>query len=368
MHAPTRPRSRRPLVVALIATMTAAGILPNPCRSNRPRGDEMAVCRGRWARGVVVRGADLAGGAGDDDRSLAGRHPDRRVVGRLLRTGAPPSCIGRSSGTFSNEAGRPGVLMTRDLVELGRLGDENLAGSWAAFGAASGAVGSTDRCTLVATGIPAAFFNGAYLAGPVDDPEQVVADAIAFMAERGVPWLLWVRAGVDDAVLDAGRRAGLRDAGGPPGMVLPSIGSGPPAPDGLEVRVVRDLADVAVFRDVAARGFEMPAEIGEVLVPDSLVDDPAIGMVIGWNGDAPVSCALVSITGSTAGIYNVATPPEFRRRGYGAAVTWTAIEEGARRGCDHSILQASEMGAPVYRAMGFVDIGRYVQLEGPPQD
>jgi hypothetical protein len=30
------------------------------------------------------------------------------------------------------------------------------------------------------------------------------------------------------------------------------------------------------------------------------------------------------------------------------------------------VLQASEMGAPVYRQMGFVDVGRYVQLQGPP--
>ena len=60
----------------------------------------------------------------------------------------------------------------------------------------------------------------------------------------------------------------------------------------------------------------------------------------------------------------MATPPEFRRRGYGAAATWAAIEVGAQRGCDHAVLQASEMGAPVYRRMGFVDVGRYVQLEG----
>jgi predicted acetyltransferase len=62
----------------------------------------------------------------------------------------------------------------------------------------------------------------------------------------------------------------------------------------------------------------------------------------------------------------VATPPEHRRRGYGAAVTWAAIEEGRRQGCDHAALQASELGAPIYRSMGFVDVGQYVQLEGPP--
>ncbi len=72
-----------------------------------------------------------------------------------------------------------------------------------------------------------AFFNGAFVTGRVADPGRVVADAVAFMAEREVPWLLWVREGIDDGLLAAGRRAGLRDAGGPPGMVLPSIPAQP---------------------------------------------------------------------------------------------------------------------------------------------
>ena len=256
--------------------------------------------------------------------------------------------------------------MERDLEELGRLADENLAGSWALFGRAHGAVGGSDRCTFAATGIPAAFFNGAYAAGPVDDPEQVVADAIAFMAQQQVPWLLWVRDGVQDGLLDAGRRAGLTDAGGPPAMALAALDEIPPRPDGLEVWTVRDPAGVETFRELAARGFEMPLEIAATLITDSLVDEPAIGMVVGSVAETPVSCALVSITGTTAGIYNVATPPEFRRHGYGAALTWAAIAEGIRRGCDHAVLQASHLGAPVYRAMGFVDVGDYIQLEGPP--
>lgn len=80
-----------------------------------------------------------------------------------------------------------------DLNEFGRLADVNLAGSWATLVGITGTVGGSDRCTFVATGIPMAFFNGAYAAGPVDDPERVVADAIGFMADKGVPWLLWVR-------------------------------------------------------------------------------------------------------------------------------------------------------------------------------
>ena len=40
---------------------------------------------------------------------------------------------------------------------------------------------------------------------------------------------------VDDALLDAGRRAGLTNAGGPVAMALPAIPEMPPMPDGLEV-------------------------------------------------------------------------------------------------------------------------------------
>ena len=257
-----------------------------------------------------------------------------------------------------------------DPNQIGRLADVNLAVTWASLGRSSGAtVGGTERCRFVATGIPAAFFNGVYVTAPVAEPEATVREAIEFMSAHHVPWLLWVREGVDDALLDAGRRAGLRDAGGPPGMVLPalpSIGERTASPNGFEVEVVVDDAGIETFADVAASGFEMPLEVVRRLVTGETIADPDTIAVIGSVGGAPVSVALASISGTTIGIYNVATPAEHRRRGYGEAITWAAIDAGAERGGDHAALQASELGAPVYRSMGFVDVGRYVQLEGPP--
>jgi hypothetical protein len=254
-----------------------------------------------------------------------------------------------------------------DPIELGRLADVNLAAAWTSLGRASGAVvGGTAGCPFVASGIPAAFFNGVYATQRVADPDAVVADSIEFMDRHAVPWLLWVRDGVDDGLLDAGRRAGLRDAGGPPGMVLPSIDTIPARPGGFDVEVVADAAGVDTFRDIVARGFEMPIDIVRQLITIDTIADPHIVAVVGSVEGVAVSAALACVSGTTVGIYNVATPAERRRRGYGAAVTWAAIEAGAAYGGDHAALQASELGAPVYRAMGFVDIGRYVQLEGPP--
>lgn len=254
--------------------------------------------------------------------------------------------------------------MEHDLTELGRLADVNLADSWSKFGRNSGSVGGPPSCPFVVTGIPAAFFNGVYPTGPVEAPDQLVADAIAFMSERSVPWLLWVREGVDERLLDAGRRAGLVDAGGPPAMVLPRIPADPPRRADVSIDVVDDGVRLEAFRDVGARGFEMPREIIDALTDEWMLDDPSIVLLLGTVDSVPVSGALVSVTGTTAGIYNVATPPEHRRRGYGEALTWAAVREGARLGCDHSALQASELGASVYRRMGYVDVGQYVQLEG----
>ncbi len=258
--------------------------------------------------------------------------------------------------------------MVEDQDELGRLTDVNVATTWSAMGRLSGAaVGGSDECPFMATGIDAAFFNGAYATRAVSDPEQVVRDATEFMAAQGVPWLLWVRTGVDDALLEAGRDAGLTDAGGPPAMALASIPPLPPPPDGLQIRVVDDAEMLEACIDVTARGYEMPVEIARLLVSEGIIADPQFVAVLGFVEDVAVSCALVSVSGTTAGIYNVATPTEHRRRGYGAALTWAAVEQGARLGCDHAVLQSSDVGESVYRAMGFVDVGRYVQLEGPPK-
>jgi predicted acetyltransferase len=52
-------------------------------------------------------------------------------------------------------------------------------------------------------------------------------------------------------------------------------------------------------------------------------------------------------------LYGVGTPPEHRGRGYGSALTVAGIKWGACNGASVAVLQASVMGAPVYRSLGF---------------
>ena len=253
------------------------------------------------------------------------------------------------------------------VADLAVAADANLASTWAALGRAIGAdvveIGST---SLVATGVAVPFFNGAFVGAPPADPDHLVAEAIRFFDERNLPWLLWVRDGVSPATLKAGRAAGLRDAGGPPAMGLEPIPASPALPGELTIEIATTEAHLGDHASMLRDGFGMSQEFVDRLIRPGLLDDPNLAVFVGRVDGSPVSCSLLAISEKTAGIYNVATPEPFRGKGYGAALTWAAVAEGARRGCTNSILQASDAGYPVYRRMGFVNLGRYVQLAGPP--
>jgi GNAT superfamily N-acetyltransferase len=254
-----------------------------------------------------------------------------------------------------------------DADALAVAGDVNLARAWALLGRhAAFPVTETGSVTLTSSGLPIAFFNGAFVHRAPNDAAATIGAVKAFYEGRGVPYLLWVRDAIGVEVIAAGLAAGLRHGGGPPAMGLATIGDIPPPPAELHLFLASSTDDVDAHRAVVCGGFGMPLDVAHRIIATSLVDDPDLAIVVGRVAGAPVVTALLARSGTTAGVYNVATLPEHRGKGYGAAATWAVVAEGARRGCTHSVLQASEAGYPVYRRMGYVDLGRYVQLEGPP--
>ena len=67
------------------------------------------------------------------------------------------------------------------------------------------------------------------------------------------------------------------------------------------------------------------------------------------------------------GIFNVATPAEYRGRGYGAAITGHAVREGFAAGAELAYLQSSAIGESVYRRLGFREVLTYVLLTRPAE-
>jgi len=69
------------------------------------------------------------------------------------------------------------------------------------------------------------------------------------------------------------------------------------------------------------------------------------------------------IFGGSAWLGNIIVAPAHRRQGLGTALTQKLIDNCLKRGCRHQLLIATEMGRPVYQALGFRQTGEYVFLK-----
>ncbi len=70
-------------------------------------------------------------------------------------------------------------------------------------------------------------------------------------------------------------------------------------------------------------------------------------------------CMLNITTGErgVAGLFNMGVVPAARHRGIGTSLTRAACELAREKGCRHVVLNATEMGEPIYRKVGFQSIG-----------
>lgn len=74
---------------------------------------------------------------------------------------------------------------------------------------------------------------------------------------------------------------------------------------------------------------------------------------VGRLDGTPCTTGMAAVHDGYVGVFNVATPPEFRRRGHGYAVTAQVVAAGASAGAHTAYLQASALGQSVYERMGF---------------
>ena len=126
-------------------------------------------------------------------------------------------------------------------------------------------------------------------------------------------------------------------------------------PVGVELRLVNDEKGVQDCAEAIIHGYGFPPDWKDITIDFLLglgLDGPYRSHVVYWEGK-PVSTAAVFLGQEVAGIYTVATLPEVRGKGFGAAVTLAPLLEARSLGYRVGILQASEMGFPVYKRLGF---------------
>jgi len=142
--------------------------------------------------------------------------------------------------------------------------------------------------------------------------------------------------------------------------MLRATGGEPPAlPPGLHVEQVHDAAGLRAFEDVTIRGFGLDALAAQgpgSLFGPAILDDDRMRLWVGWEGDRPVSAAGTFVGCGINDVFNVATVPEARRHGYGAAAAWRATLADPSL---PTLLIASDEGRSVYERMGYLPLFRF---------
>jgi ribosomal protein S18 acetylase RimI-like enzyme len=136
-------------------------------------------------------------------------------------------------------------------------------------------------------------------------------------------------------------------------------------PPGVTWSTVDDDASFDAMIDVMSRGFGMPDDLRpfleHALRPQAGPVPELATFVVHLDG-VPASTSLAAVVGEAVVIYNVATLPESRGRGLGALATRLAMRHGIEHGAEVAVLEASAMGYPIYRRLGFEEVGRYQVL------
>ena len=232
----------------------------------------------------------------------------------------------------------------------------------------AGAIVERDGVLLFATGSTfPVLVNGAFRVDPSVDADRVIDIAEAWFADRQRGWSLGTTSwkGSDQDLIEAAVRRGLHPTSNTPGMVCHSRLDDAPVLGGIEIRRLATEADAAAFvamNDAAYTSLGMPAGVFSAVQFAPFRSTPHTVTVGAFEKDVLVSGAQVTFSHGIAGIYGVGTALESRGRGLAELVTRVATNIGFDCGAPYITLQATSMGEPVYRKLGYRELYRFANF------
>jgi hypothetical protein len=159
--------------------------------------------------------------------------------------------------------------------------------------------------------------------------------------------------------------AGFTSGGHPPLMLRAAGGAPPASPPELEIELATTREELGEYEQVLVDGFPLeelqPWRPGVAFHPANL-HVPGTAFYVGRVDGRAVSVAMSIVGCGVNHVEFVATLPDARGKGYGAAVTWAATLHAPDL---PSLLIASDMGRPVYERMGYLALTRWTLLVHP---
>lgn len=260
------------------------------------------------------------------------------------------------------------ILANRSSKHLLRALEDNMVAFWKVYGCGpGGTLHDSAELMYYISGSPIMLFNGmmgAHLSA--EGADEAIDEACQACIRAQVPALWWV--GPEATPKDLGARLeahSFTPGGATPGMAidLDKLQELRPLAPGVTVKRVSDTETIQPWAETGWVATGFPAETAGLFTEiETQLGIDSSGMrrrYAGyWNGKL-VGTSVLVLDAGVAGIYAVSTLPEARGHGVGTALTLLPLREAYAAGYRVGTLQASEMGYPIYRKLGFQEVCQF---------
>jgi GNAT superfamily N-acetyltransferase len=240
--------------------------------------------------------------------------------------------------------------------------EDNFMGFTSAYVRAfRGQVNVGPELTWLYTGTPLSYYNCVTrTAISTSDPDATIRALLAFFQTRRQPMSWWVTPSTRPPDLAKRLQAhGLWLEWQDVGMAvdLHRLNESLSTPAGLTIERVEDEATMADWLWAFGLGFELDEEAlnsySQIVTSRPPKEHPIGPFYLARLHGEPVAVSALYCDSHVAGLCEACTIPSARRQGIGAAITLAALLDARAMGYRIAVLQASPMGEPVYRRLGF---------------
>ncbi len=254
---------------------------------------------------------------------------------------------------------------------------DNLRESFRALaeGKPRGAVVELPGVSIASLGVTFQMFNAAFPSQFIESQGELIqrlSVAAEYFSTNQLRWAFWI---CEDWLAYAVRKRlsrtcedfGLRLSSEMPGLaanaICPPARKIPP----LDVRPVRTAEALEDFRALGSTCFHVPPEWFAEVFDSGISAQERFICRVGYASGVPVATVATIASHGAIGVYNVATAPEYRQRGYAEAITRYAIDAALREAeAEKVVLQSTSQGFGLYARMGFETITRILVYNSTP--
>jgi GNAT superfamily N-acetyltransferase len=207
-------------------------------------------------------------------------------------------------------------------------------------------------------------FKGVWQSRLADqEADDAIAESVAWFRQREAPFAFWW---LDPQTAPADMAARLQAHGfapweeHAPGMAASlaelDYARMSRVPEGYAQERVTDERGLRDFKEAFIAGFGVPDWAAQAWVDATEafgIEQAPWRCYVGRLHGKPVASNMLFNGAGVASVFGVATAPEARGQGIGAAITLIAYDDARQLGYRHGVLFGTDLGVPVYRRIGF---------------